>query len=108
MIGLIVLIPIAILFLATLEIYGLLNNAADLSNDAALLILVTYNLAYALPFAIVPLLVLAMGDRAKPFLQKINDKLVNGADMLMPWLMLLLGLWLTVDSVKFFITGEPF
>ena len=51
-----------------------------------------YNLAYALPFAIVPVLVLVMGDRAKPLLRRINEVLVRGADMLMPWLMLLLGL----------------
>lgn len=80
---------------------------ADLSGNAAVLILVAYNLAYALPFAIVPILVLVMGDRAKPLLQKINDVLVNGADMLMPWLMLLLGLWLTADAAFFFFTGKP-
>ena len=80
---------------------------ADLSGNAAVLILVAYNLAYALPFAIVPILVLVMGDRAKPLLQKINDVLVNGADMLMPWLLLLLGLWLTADAAFFFFTGKP-
>jgi len=52
---------------------------ADLSSNVSLLILVAYNLAYALPFAIVPILVVVMGDRAKPLLQKINDVLVKGA-----------------------------
>ncbi len=76
---------------------------ADLSGNAAVLLLVAYNLAYALPFAIVPVLVLVMGDRAKPLLQKINDILVKGANMSMPWLMLLLGLWLTIDAAIFFL-----
>ena len=48
-----------------------------------------------------------MGDRAKPLLQKINDVLVKGVNLLMPWLMLLLGLWLTADAVFFFVTGQP-
>ena len=81
---------------------------ADLSTNAALLILVAYNLAYALPFAIVPLLVAVMGDRAKPLLEKINDKLVKGTDKFMPWLMLLLGLWLTLDAAIFIVSGKPF
>ncbi len=80
---------------------------ADLSTTAALLVLTMYNLAYALPFAIVPVLVLVMGDRAKPLLRRINEVLVRGADMLMPWLMLLLGLWLTADAVNYFVTGQP-
>ena len=80
---------------------------ADIAGNSALLILAAYNLAYALPFAIVPLLLLVMGDRAKPLLQKINDVLVKGAGRLMPWLMLLLGLWLTADAVIFFVIGKP-
>ena len=80
---------------------------ADISTTAALFVLILYNVAYALPFAIVPILVIVMGDRAKPLLQKINNVLVKGADMLMPWLMLLLGLWLTADAVTYFITGVP-
>ena len=79
---------------------------ADISTAAAVLILVAYNVAYALPFAMVPLLVMVMGDRAKPMLRKINDTLVRGTDMLMPWLMLLLGLWLTADAVLFFVAGQ--
>lgn len=79
---------------------------ADLSGNAAVLILISYNVAYALPFAIVPILLLVTGDRAKPRLQKINDVLVKSADMLMPWLLLLLGLWLTADAVIFIATGK--
>ena len=81
---------------------------ADVSTASALLILVVYNLLYALPFAIVPILIQIMGDRAKPLLRRINEVLVRGADLLMPWLMLLLGLWLTADAVMFFVTGQTF
>ena len=78
---------------------------ADLTLNSSLLVLAAYNLAYALPFAMVPILLLVMGDRAKPLLQSVNNVLVKGADMLMPLLMLLLGTWLIVDSVYYFVTG---
>lgn len=80
---------------------------AGLSVEADLLILIAYNLVYALVFATVPALVWAMGDRARPLLQKINAVMTKGADLLMPWLMLLLGVLLTLDASVFFITGEP-
>lgn len=80
---------------------------AGLSADAALLTLIAYNLLYALAFASVPALVWVMGKRARPLLEKINGLMTKGADFLMPWLMLLLGLLLLADASVFFITGKP-
>jgi len=80
---------------------------ADLSIPAAVTVLVGYNLAYALPFALVPGLVATMGDRARPILERINAWLVKGADLLMPWLLLALGLFLLTDVAFYLLTGEP-
>lgn len=70
---------------------------ADLSTAGALSVLTAYNLVYALPFAMIPGLSAVVGDRARPGLETINRWLERTADMLMPWLMLALGLWLLAD-----------
>lgn len=70
---------------------------ADLSATGAVEVLAGYNLAYALPFTLIPGLIAVVGDRARPALDTINRWLERGADLLMPWLMLALGLWLLVD-----------
>lgn len=80
---------------------------ADFSLGGSLLVLLGYNLAYALPFTLVPALIAVKGDAAKPILEKINGWLIAGADLLMPWLMLALGLFLLTDSLVYLITGEP-
>jgi len=64
-----------------------------------------YNVAYALPFTVVPLAVAIAGDGAKPMLSKINEMLVRAADVLMPWMFGLLGLALIADSAAYFIRG---
>ena len=79
---------------------------ANLSTQSSLGVLLVYNLAYALPFALVPLSVAMVGDRCKPLLQKINDVMVSLADRLMPALLILLGLALSADAVAFLWTGE--
>jgi len=78
---------------------------ADISPGSAWLALIGYNLAYALPFALVPILVAVMGDQARPLLERINRLLVRGADFLMPWLILALGLLLTGDALRFYFSG---
>jgi len=79
---------------------------ADLGTDGSLAVLVGYNLAYAFPFAMVPLLVAIMGDRSKPFLHKISDMLTGLVDKLMPIILSLLGLALIADSISFFARGH--
>jgi len=80
---------------------------AELSTTASVTVLVGYNLAYALPFVMVPGLIAVVGDRAQPVLAKINQYLEKGADLLMPWLMLALALWLLADVLAFVTTGVP-
>jgi cytochrome c biogenesis protein CcdA len=81
---------------------------SDLSTASAVTVLAGYNFIYALPFLLVPALIATIGDRAQPVLAKINQFLERGTDLLMPWLMLALGLWLLFDVFYFVTTGTPF
>lgn len=78
----------------------------DASVVEAIALLVAYNLLYALPFTIVPLLIALMGDRAKPVLQRINDVLNKVSAFLMPIILGLVALALLADSIAYFRTGE--
>ena len=80
---------------------------ANLSVESSLLMLGAYNFAYALPFLLVPLAVLLVGDRCKPVLDKISNALGNLVDKLMPILLLLLGLALVADATAFLLTSKP-
>jgi hypothetical protein len=72
------------------------------------MVLVGYNLLYALPFVIVPFFALTLGERSKPLLQRINDVLVRISDFLMPILLALVGLVLVADAATYFIIGKGF
>ena len=61
---------------------------------------------HALPFLSVPVATAISGESSRAFLQRVNQLLERAADLLMPWLFLLLGLALLADSVAFFMTGE--
>ena len=80
---------------------------SDLSTAGAVTVLAGYNFIYALPFTLVPGLIAVIGERAQPVLAKINQFLERGADLLMPWLMLALGLWLLADVYHYVTTGAP-
>lgn len=79
----------------------------DATFFEALVLLTTYNLLYALPFMIVPLLVGIMGKRAQPVLSKINNVLGRISDFLMPIVLALVGLALLADAISYFWYGEP-
>jgi hypothetical protein len=79
---------------------------ASLSTPASLTALGFYNVAYALPFTVVPVAVAFAGARARPLLDSINRMLTRAADLMMPWLFGLLGIALLADSVAFFLSGE--
>ncbi len=79
---------------------------ADLSIAQSLLVLGAYNAMYALPFLSVPVATMIAGERSKPLLKRVNQFIERAADLLMPWLFLLLGLALVADSGAFFLTGE--
>lgn len=79
---------------------------ADLSIPESLSVLAIYNVAYALPFASVPAAVAISGESAQPFLEKINGFLVRASDIVMPWMLGLLGLALVADSIVYFYSGQ--
>ena len=68
--------------------------------------LAVYNLAYALPFTIVPISRAILGDAARPLLERINDVIERISGVLMPVLLGLVGLALLADGATFFLTGE--
>jgi threonine/homoserine/homoserine lactone efflux protein len=79
---------------------------ADLTMPESLGALAIYNVVYALPFTIVPAAVAVSGESAKPLLEKINGFLVRASDIVMPWMLGLLGLALVADSIVYFYRGE--
>ena len=79
---------------------------ADLTTESALAVLALYNVLYALPFLLVPVLVLVMGNASRPLLEKINQVLTRTTDRFMPLMLLLLGTALIADAIKFLVTGK--
>ena len=79
---------------------------ANLSVELSLVVIAAYNLAYAVPFLAVPVLVAITGESSKPVLDKINDVLIGLVDRFMPVILLLLGLALAADALLFLILGE--
>ena len=79
---------------------------ANLAIAESLVVLAIYNAAYALPFVIVPAAVAISGESARPMLEKINGFLARASDIVMPWMLGLLGLALVADSVAYFYRGE--
>ena len=97
-------IPFALPYFGAVDLILL----ADLGLGGSLLALGIYNLGYALFFAVVPISVALLGDRAKPFLERINEVLEKISDVVLPWLLLLLGLWLVYGAAKYFIVQHQF
>ncbi len=79
---------------------------ADLTPAGATAVLVGYNLLYALPFLVVPVLVVLLGARSRAVLERINRLLERASAWLMPVLLLVLGVALVVDAALYFVTGH--
>jgi cytochrome c biogenesis protein CcdA len=79
---------------------------ANFSTGDTLVLLVAYNLVYALPFLIVPILVMTLGERSRPVLQRINRTMGRASAVLMPIFLGLAGLALVADALLYFATGE--
>ncbi len=79
---------------------------ANLSVESSLIILAFYNIAYALPFLMVPILIALIGEGCRPFLEKISNLLTVIVDRFMPVLLLLLGVALIGDALAYLIMGE--
>ena len=80
---------------------------ADISNTEAVLALVSYNVLYALPFTVVPLLIAISGDASRALLQRVNQFLDKASGFLMPIMLGGLGLFLVADAVIYFRGGVP-
>ena len=78
---------------------------ADLTAIQAVYVLLGYNLIYAMPFAIVPVLSVIMGKEAQPLLARVNAGLDRASSVLMPLLLGLLGFALLLDAGSYFIRG---
>ena len=79
---------------------------ADFTAPKSILMLVIYNLLYALPFTIVPILIAAIGKESRPILSKINSIIDKISGFLMPILLVLVGVALLADSIFYFINGR--
>jgi len=79
---------------------------ANLSVDSSLMLLAFYNIAYTLPFLMVPILIALIGEAGRPFLEKVSNQLTVIVDRFMPVLLLLLGVALIGDALAYWIMGE--
>ena len=95
-------IPFAVPYFAAID--QILKT--DLSTTQTILMLLSYNLAYALPFATVPVLSAVMGERAKPILGRINEFLDKISGFLLPAMLGIIGLALLADALTYFLTGS--
>jgi cytochrome c biogenesis protein CcdA len=79
---------------------------AGLSTESSMSALVAYNVAYSIPFLLVPVLVALIGERSKPVLTRISDLMTSVVDRIMPVLLLFLGLALTADAIAYLALGK--
>jgi len=79
---------------------------ANLSAMDSVMVLVVYNILYALPFMTIPILAAAMGKRSQSLLQKINEFVGRISRYLLPVLLALAGIALISDAIRFFVTGK--
>ncbi|MBA6413394.1 GAP family protein [Parahaliea sp. F7430] len=79
---------------------------ANLTVFDSVITLFVYNLFYALPFVIVPALVVTSGERSQSLLKRINKIVERGSSYIMPALLAITGFALVGDAVKYFLTGN--
>ena len=94
-------IPFAIPYFAALS--QILK--ADVTTAQAWGALVTYNLLYALPFAVVPIMRALVGEKSRRFFEAINGYLNKASSVIMPALLILLGLVLIIDAAYYYVKG---
>ena len=79
---------------------------ADFSASQVVLVLAVYNLAYAVPFAAVPILRATLGQRSQPLLERIKLFMDKAGGVLLPILLVLIALALIADAVYYFATDN--
>lgn len=95
-------IPFAVPYFAAID--QILKTESSITQSV--LLLLSYNLAFALPFMLVPALSAVLGDRARPVLERINRALDKVSSVLMPLLLGLVGLALLADALTYFARGS--
>lgn len=78
----------------------------DHASGDVLSLLIAYNALYALPFLIIPVLVVFNRQGSAAILQRINSVLDRVSGFLMPIILFAVGFILMADAVLFFTTGE--
>ena len=96
-------LPFAIPYFAALD--QILK--ANLGWFESLGILLLYNVLYIAPFITLIIIKLALGERGDLFLEKVNNLMDKIGKILLPGIMILLGIALLIDAIKFFVTGQP-
>lgn len=95
-------LPFALPYLAAVD--QILKADLDMVGSVALL--AGYNLAYAVPFALVPILTASMGERSRAVLQSMNSWVERGSAVVMPLLLAAIGVLLVADGISFFVRGQ--
>jgi hypothetical protein len=89
-----------------LPYFAFINQLYKLDVEHKLTTLLFYNIAYAIPFLLVPLALTIFGRSAMPTLQLINQKVEKYATYILPAIIGLLGLAMVIDALLFFATGQ--
>ena len=79
---------------------------ANLTVTDSIMVISGYNLGYALPFLLVPALAFLLGERSRPILARINEKVDRISAILMPFMLAIVGLALVVDAILYFARGD--
>lgn len=89
-----------------LPYFAFINQLYKMDIDHKFTALLFYNIAYLIPFLLVPLALAIFGRSAIPILQLINQGVEKGAAFILPVIIGLLGSAMVVDALLFFTTGE--
>lgn len=79
---------------------------ANLTAGDAVLAIIGYNTGYALPFLAIAFLAIALGERSRPVLARINDKVDRASAFMMPLILALVGMALMADAIRYTATGK--
>jgi len=97
-------IPFAVPYFAAIDQF----LKSDLDTGGVITGLILYNLAYALPFLLIPVLTSVMGERSRPVLARVNGFMEKVSAIIMPLLLLAIGLALLLDSAWYFVNGVSY
>ena len=95
-------LPFALPYFAALD--QILKTNLSVADSA--LVIIGYNAGYALPFLVVPLLAIALGERSRPLLARINEKVDHVSAFLLPIILAFVGIALVADAISYAATGE--